>query len=97
MSFDAIGIAGTGLSAHRKWLDAISDNIANGTLAPQGLSIDECKAMGAQATAVCKAATADSLKMSLALCSTAGLLSFGLFMLARRTVAIAEAINNARG
>lgn len=26
---DAIGIAGTGLTVHRKWLDAISDNIAN--------------------------------------------------------------------
>jgi flagellar basal-body rod protein FlgC len=29
MTFDAIGIAGTGLDVHRKWLDAISDNIAN--------------------------------------------------------------------
>ena len=28
MTFDAIGIAGTGLTVHRKWLDAISDNIA---------------------------------------------------------------------
>ena len=27
--FDAIGIAGTGLTVHRKWLDALSDNIAN--------------------------------------------------------------------
>jgi flagellar basal-body rod protein FlgC len=26
---DAIGIAATGLDMHRKWLDAISDNIAN--------------------------------------------------------------------
>jgi flagellar basal-body rod protein FlgC len=26
---DAIGIAGTGLTVNRKWLDAISDNIAN--------------------------------------------------------------------
>lgn len=26
---DAIGIAGTGLDVDRKWLDAISDNIAN--------------------------------------------------------------------
>lgn len=26
---DAIGIAGTGLTTHRRWLDAISDNIAN--------------------------------------------------------------------
>jgi flagellar basal-body rod protein FlgC len=29
MTGDAIGIAGTGLTVHRKWLDAISDNIAN--------------------------------------------------------------------
>lgn len=29
MTFDVIGIAGTGLTLHRKWLDAISDNIAN--------------------------------------------------------------------
>lgn len=29
MTFDAIGIAGTGLSLHRKWLDAVSDNLAN--------------------------------------------------------------------
>lgn len=27
--FGAIGIAGTGLTVHRKWLDAVSDNIAN--------------------------------------------------------------------
>ena len=27
--FDAIGIAGSGLTVHRKWLDALSDNIAN--------------------------------------------------------------------
>jgi flagellar basal-body rod protein FlgC len=29
MSLDAIGIAGSGLTLHRKWLDAIADNIAN--------------------------------------------------------------------
>jgi flagellar basal-body rod protein FlgC len=27
--FGAIGIAGTGLTVHRKWLDAIADNLAN--------------------------------------------------------------------
>jgi flagellar basal-body rod protein FlgC len=27
--FDAIGVAGTGLTLHRKWLDAVSDNLAN--------------------------------------------------------------------
>ena len=27
--FGAIGIAGTGVTVHRKWLDAISDNVAN--------------------------------------------------------------------
>lgn len=29
MTFDAIGIAGTGLTVHRKWLDAVADNMAN--------------------------------------------------------------------
>ena len=29
MTFDAIGIAGSGLTLHRKWLDAVADNIAN--------------------------------------------------------------------
>ncbi|WP_210479814.1 flagellar basal body rod protein FlgC [Naasia sp. SYSU D00948] len=29
MTFDAIGIAGSALTVHRKWLDAISDNLAN--------------------------------------------------------------------
>ena len=29
MTFDAIGIAGTGLTVHRKWLDALADNMAN--------------------------------------------------------------------
>lgn len=27
--FGAIGVASTGLTVHRKWLDAVSDNIAN--------------------------------------------------------------------
>jgi flagellar basal-body rod protein FlgC len=27
--FDAIGIAGTGVTVYRKWLDAVSDNLAN--------------------------------------------------------------------
>jgi len=27
--FDTFGIAGSGLMVHRKWLDAVSDNIAN--------------------------------------------------------------------
>lgn len=29
MTFDAIGIAGTSMNVHRKWLDAVADNIAN--------------------------------------------------------------------
>ena len=29
MTFDMIGIAGTALTVHRKWLDAVSDNLAN--------------------------------------------------------------------
>src|SRR3954463_5474353 len=27
--FDAVSIAGSGMLAHRKWLDAVSDNISN--------------------------------------------------------------------
>jgi flagellar basal-body rod protein FlgC len=27
--FDSLGIAGSGLMVHRKWLDAVSDNISN--------------------------------------------------------------------
>jgi flagellar basal-body rod protein FlgC len=27
--FDTIGIAGTGLTVHRKWMDAIADNLSN--------------------------------------------------------------------
>ena len=27
--FDTIGIVGTGLTVHRKWMDAIADNLAN--------------------------------------------------------------------
>jgi flagellar basal-body rod protein FlgC len=29
MAFDALGISGSGLLVHRKWLDAVSDNMAN--------------------------------------------------------------------
>jgi flagellar basal-body rod protein FlgC len=29
MTFDAIGIAGSGLTLHRKWLDSVADNLAN--------------------------------------------------------------------
>ena len=28
-TFNAIGVAGTGVAVYRKWLDAVSDNIAN--------------------------------------------------------------------
>lgn len=35
MPLDAIGIAGSALTVHRKWLDAVSDNMANvNTVAP---------------------------------------------------------------
>jgi len=33
MGLDALGIAGTGLTLHRKWLDAVADNIANANTA----------------------------------------------------------------
>ena len=35
--FHAIGVAGTGVTVYRKWLDAVSDNIANlNTVRPAG-------------------------------------------------------------
>ena len=35
--FDTFGISGSGLMTHRKWLDAVSDNIANvNTVRPAG-------------------------------------------------------------
>ncbi|MCV9996277.1 flagellar basal body protein [Paeniglutamicibacter sp. ZC-3] len=33
MMLDAIGIAGSALTVHRKWLDAVSDNLANANTA----------------------------------------------------------------
>jgi len=33
MGLDALGIAGSGLTLHRKWLDAVADNIANANTA----------------------------------------------------------------
>jgi flagellar basal-body rod protein FlgC len=36
MTFDAIGIAGSGMSAHRVWLDALSDNMSNMNTAVSG-------------------------------------------------------------
>ncbi len=27
--FGALGVAGTGVTVHRKWLDAVSDNLSN--------------------------------------------------------------------
>ncbi|WP_104128471.1 flagellar basal body rod protein FlgC [Cryobacterium sp. Y57] len=33
MMVDAIGIAGSGMTLHRKWLDAIADNLANANTA----------------------------------------------------------------
>jgi flagellar basal-body rod protein FlgC len=36
-TFDALRIAGSGLYSHRKWMDAVSDNIANiNTVKPPG-------------------------------------------------------------
>lgn len=50
MTFDAIGIAGTALTVHRKWLDAISDNIANvNTARPTDESAFQARYVVAQA------------------------------------------------
>lgn len=48
--FGAIGVAGTGATVYRKWLDAISDNIANiNTVRPTNQSAYQAKYVVAQA------------------------------------------------
>ncbi len=52
MTFDAIGIAGTSLTVHRKWLDAIADNLANvNTAAPTSGPAFQARFVEAQAGA----------------------------------------------
>ena len=52
MSLDAIGIAGSGLTLHRKWLDAIADNIANvNTVTPTSGNAFQARYIVAQAGA----------------------------------------------
>ena len=52
MSLDAIGIAGSGLTLHRKWLDAIADNIANvNTVTPTSGNAFQARYIVAQASA----------------------------------------------
>jgi flagellar basal-body rod protein FlgC len=48
--FNAIGIAGTGVTVYRKWLDAVSDNIANmNDVAPTSGQAFQAKYVNAQA------------------------------------------------
>lgn len=48
--FDAIGIAGSALTVHRKWLDAVSDNIANvNTVKPTDEAAFQARYVAAQA------------------------------------------------
>ena len=50
MTFDTIGIAGTALTVNRKWLDAISDNLANiNTAAPTSGPAFQARYIEAQA------------------------------------------------
>jgi flagellar basal-body rod protein FlgC len=47
--FGSIGIAGTGLTVYRKWLDAVSDNIANiSTARPTGEDAFQARYIRAQ-------------------------------------------------
>lgn len=49
-TFEAIGVAGTGLTVHRKWLDAVSDNLANlNTVRPTGEEAFRARYVVAQA------------------------------------------------
>lgn len=48
--FGAIGVAGTGVTVYRKWLDAVSDNIANiNTVKPSNESAFQARYVIAQA------------------------------------------------
>lgn len=48
--FDAIGIAGSGVTVYRKWLDAISDNISNlNTVRPTSQPAFQARYVEAQA------------------------------------------------
>ena len=50
MTFDAIGIAGSALTVHRKWLDAVSDNIATvNTVRPTSEAAFQARFVEAQA------------------------------------------------
>lgn len=48
--FNAIGVAGTGVTVYRKWMDAVSDNIANiSTVRPAGEAPFQARYVIAQA------------------------------------------------
>jgi flagellar basal-body rod protein FlgC len=50
--FNAIGVAGTGVTVYRKWLDAVSDNIANmDNASPTSQSAFQARYVIAQAAA----------------------------------------------
>ncbi|GGC01581.1 flagellar basal body rod protein FlgC [Cellulomonas carbonis] len=49
-TFGAIGIASTGMTVHRKWLDAVSDNLSNvNTVRPTGEAAFQARYVVAQA------------------------------------------------
>lgn len=49
-TFGAIGVAGTGMTVYRKWLDAVSDNLANlNTVRPTDEAAFQAKYVVAQA------------------------------------------------
>ena len=49
-TFDAIGIAGTGMNVQRKWLDAVADNLANvNTVRPTGEAAFQARYVAATA------------------------------------------------
>jgi len=50
-TFDAIGIAGTGMTVQRKWLDAVADNLANvNTVRPSDEAAFQARYVVARAT-----------------------------------------------
>jgi len=67
-------------------IGVISDTVASGQLAPDGLDVNSCKALAKAAPAVCAEASAHGLKMALAIGPMFGLIGVVLFLAVRKTI-----------
>jgi MFS family permease len=64
----------------------LSDAFSNARLQEFGLSVDACRAGGAQIVDVCRAGTGHGVRWALMVSACAGVVAFVLFWLARRTI-----------